>query len=165
MVPGVLTTTRNTYDVPWYVHVYKYNIISKVHVYVPWYVPCVVLFSVYHGSTCVQYVRGTYVPMVLIMLCHNFLIGKGHMCTENHVCFGRIHGSQLREGANAGQHTPTLYYNVCEHVGLDTNQSLHHPLSATSWPLKYPWVRESAAGRDPWDPRRVSRKRWARLLM
>ncbi len=23
------------------------------------------------------------------------------MCTENHVCFGRIHGSQLREGANA----------------------------------------------------------------
>ncbi len=30
------------------------------------------------------------------------------MCTENHVCFGRIHGSQLREGANAGQHTPTL---------------------------------------------------------
>ena len=24
-----------------------------------------------------------------------------HMCTENHVCFGRIHGSQLREGANA----------------------------------------------------------------
>jgi hypothetical protein len=45
------------------------------------------------------------------MLCHNFLIGKGHtyMCTENHVCFGRVHGSQLREGgANAGQHTPTL---------------------------------------------------------
>ncbi len=30
------------------------------------------------------------------------------MCTENHVCFGRVHGSQLREGANAGQHTPTL---------------------------------------------------------
>jgi hypothetical protein len=26
------------------------------------------------------------------MLCHNFLIGKGHtyMCTENHVCFGRV---------------------------------------------------------------------------
>ncbi len=102
---------------------------------------------------------------------------RAHMCTENHVCIGRIHGSQLREGANEGQHTPTLslprevyrgnrHYNVCEHVGLDTNQSLHHPLSATSWgdgPLKYPWVRESAAGRDPWDPGRVSRKRWARL--
>ncbi len=44
------------------------------------------------------------------MLCRNFLIGKGHtyMCTENHVCSGRIHGSQLREGANAGQHTPKL---------------------------------------------------------
>ncbi len=72
---------------------------------------------------------------------------RAHMCTENHVCFGRIHGSssQLRERANAGQHTPTLslppshhcfdgevyrgnrHYNVCEHVGLDTNQSLHHP--------------------------------------
>ncbi len=30
---------------------------------------------------------------------------RAHMCT---VCFGRIHGSQLREGAKAGQHTPTL---------------------------------------------------------
>jgi hypothetical protein len=50
------------------------------------------------------------------------------MCTENHVCFGRIHGSQLREGANAGQHTPTLslppshhcldgeVYRGCTHV-------------------------------------------------
>ncbi len=33
---------------------------------------------------------------------------RAHLCTENNVCFGRIHGSQLREGANAGQHTPTL---------------------------------------------------------
>ncbi len=33
---------------------------------------------------------------------------RAHMCTENHVFFRRIHGSQLREGANAGQHTPTL---------------------------------------------------------
>jgi hypothetical protein len=32
---------------------------------------------------------------------------RAHMCTENHVCFGRIHGSQLREEANAGQHTPS----------------------------------------------------------
>jgi hypothetical protein len=70
---------------------------------------------------------------------------RAHMCTECHVCFGRIHGSQLRERANAGQHTPTLslppshhclngevyrgncHYKVCEHVGLDTNQSLHQP--------------------------------------
>jgi hypothetical protein len=41
-----------------------------------------------------------------MMLCHNFLIGEGH--TENHMCVGRIHVSQLREGANAGQHTYTL---------------------------------------------------------
>jgi hypothetical protein len=33
---------------------------------------------------------------------------RAHMCYENYVCFGRIHGSQLREGANAGQHTYTL---------------------------------------------------------
>jgi hypothetical protein len=45
-----------------------------------------------------------YVLYHLVMLCHNFLL----MCTENHMCFGRIHGSQLREGANAGQHTPSL---------------------------------------------------------
>jgi hypothetical protein len=69
---------------------------------------------------------------------------RAHICTENHVCFWRRRGSQLREGANAGQHTPTLspppsqvyrgnrHYNVCEHVGLDTNQSLHHPPSAMS---------------------------------
>jgi hypothetical protein len=60
------------------------------------------------------------------------------MCTDNHVCFGRIHGSQLREGANAGQHTPTLslpsshhcldgevyrgnrHYNVCERTYMCT---------------------------------------------
>ncbi len=67
----------------------------------------------YHWYTC-TYALEDVRTMVLIMLCHNFLIGKGQahmlasMCTENHVCFGRIHGSQLREGANAGQHTPTL---------------------------------------------------------
>jgi hypothetical protein len=80
------------------------------------------------------------------------LIGKGHTCAPctRTTCFGRIHGSQLSEGANAGQHTPTLSlppshhclngevyrgnrHYVCEHVGLDTNQGLHHPLSETSW--------------------------------
>jgi hypothetical protein len=56
--------------------------------------------------------RGTYRGSVYVrrttMLCHNFLIGKGHRCALRTTCFGRIHGSQLREGANAGQHTPTL---------------------------------------------------------
>ncbi len=31
---------------------------------------------------------------------------RAHISTENHVCFGRIHGSQLREGVNAGQQIP-----------------------------------------------------------
>ncbi len=65
---------------------------------------------------------------------------EAHMCTDNHMCLG---GSQLREGANAGQHTAILslpltslpqrrgllrerHHYFCEHVGLDTNQGLHH---------------------------------------
>jgi hypothetical protein len=36
-------------------------------------------------------------------------------CTENHVYFGRIHGSQLRESANAGQLTPTLSLPPAHH--------------------------------------------------
>jgi hypothetical protein len=75
------------------------------------------------------------------------------MCPENHGCFGRIHGSQLRGGTNAGQHIPTPSlppshhslpqrrgrpresppHNVCGHVGLDTNQGLRHAPGATSW--------------------------------
>jgi hypothetical protein len=85
---------------------------------------------------------------------------RAHMCTENHICFGRIHGSQLREGANAGQHTPTLSQPPSHHClnGEVYCGNRHYkaracitPLSATSWvdgPLKCPWVRESA-GRDP----------------
>ncbi len=52
------------------------------------------------------------VPYGTYVLCHNFLIGKGHsrahMCTENHVCFGRIHGSQLRRSECRATHTYTL---------------------------------------------------------
>ncbi len=35
---------------------------------------------------------------------------RAHMCTENHVCVGRVHGSQLREGANAGTYVRTYTY-------------------------------------------------------
>ncbi len=67
------------------------------------------------------YVR-TYYNHVTTMLCHNVHVSvrtyyhvmsqlsdwkSAHMCTENHVCFGRIHGSQLREGAKAGGATLT----------------------------------------------------------
>jgi hypothetical protein len=40
---------------------------------------------------------------------------RAHMCTENHVCFGRIHGSQLREGANAGTYVRTYTYTNMVH--------------------------------------------------
>jgi hypothetical protein len=91
------------------------------------------------------------------------------MCTENHVCFGRIPGSQLREGANAGQHTPTFslppshhcldgevyrgnrHYNVCEHVGLDTNQSLNHPLERDVLGLRSPEVPLGPRVHHEWD--------------
>jgi hypothetical protein len=83
----------------------------------------------------VPWYSGTIHSLVLVfqvMLGHNFLIGKerAHMCTENHVvCFGRIHGSQLREGANAGQHTPTLslppsHRTVRTHVRTYTRSSI-----------------------------------------
>ena len=130
-----------------YVHVYKYGHIIKNDLntstrghstMVPYRYTC----TVCHTRV---YVR-TYVHVRTYNVMSQLSDWKrAHMCTENHVCFGRIHGSQLREGANAGQHTPTLslppshhcldgevyrgnrHYNVCEHVGLDTNQSLHHP--------------------------------------
>jgi hypothetical protein len=84
-----------------------------------------------------------------------------HMCTENHVLFWEDTRQPVERGSECrATHTYTLAW-------IRTRACIA-PLSATSsgdGPLKYPWVRESAAGRDPWDPRRVSRKRWARLLM
>jgi hypothetical protein len=58
------------------------------------------------GHTC-AYVPAPYVRTFNVMSQRSDW-KRAHMCTENHVCFGRVHGSQLREGANAGQHTPTL---------------------------------------------------------
>jgi hypothetical protein len=98
-----------------------------------------------HSTTVHGYVRSTMVHMSkwyqmvrvsvpsgmdhtycnTIMLFHNFLIGKGtHVCTENHMCFGRIHGSHLREGANAGQHTPTLSLPLPQWRGLPRESPL-----------------------------------------
>ncbi len=95
---------------------------TRVHVYVRTYVPWYVLLTyndmsqlsdwkrahtcTYHGTTCTVYVH-VYVRTYNVMSQLSDW-KRAHMCTENHVCFGRIHGSQLREGANAGQHTPTL---------------------------------------------------------
>jgi hypothetical protein len=68
------------------------------------------------------------------------------LLAQTHPRYGRIHGSQLRAGANAGQHTPTRslppshhclndevyrgnrHYNVCEHVGLDPNQTCNNTM-------------------------------------
>jgi hypothetical protein len=86
------------------------------------------------------------------MLCHSFLIGKGthvyvrtytctyykvmsqlsdwkraHMRTENHVCFGRIHGSQCREGANEGQ-PPTRMYLLCHNFLIGKGTYRYVPL-------------------------------------
>ncbi len=96
---------------------------------VPRYVP----FGTYHGTMVLEYL-GTYTH-VLIMLCHDFLIGKGHPCALRTTCVLGARQPVEREGANAGQHTTTLslppshhclglprHYNVCEHVGLDANQ-------------------------------------------
>jgi hypothetical protein len=37
------------------------------------------------------------------------------MCTQNHVCFERTQGSQLKDGANAGQHAPILSLPLSQH--------------------------------------------------
>jgi hypothetical protein len=37
--------------------------------------------------------------MCTIMECHLSDWKRAHMCTENHVCFGRIHGSQVERGS------------------------------------------------------------------
>ncbi len=77
---------------------------------------------------------------------------KEHTCTENHVCVGRIQGSQVRGGASAGQHTPAptltttastarftytaahvrtrMLFKNCLHVDLRTYSSTHNLLSA-----------------------------------
>jgi hypothetical protein len=82
---------------------------------------------------------------------------RAHMCTANHLCFGRIYGSQLREGANAGQHTPTLslpsshhclngevyrgnrHYNVCEYQVIDhgTRVPWYYEYTCTMLAWKY----------------------------
>ncbi len=83
------------------VHVYKYNIISKT----TWNT------STQEGATGTQVgvvsIEGITVYYSTYVRTYNFMSQlsnwkRAHMCTENHVCFGRIHGSQLREGANAG---------------------------------------------------------------
>ncbi len=110
-----------------------------------------IMAHMYHGIvpwyTCASTRVRTRVVRTYVPQRHNFLIGKGHTCALRTTCVlgGYTRSSQLRERANAGQHTPTLslppshhcfngevyrgnrHYNVCEHVGLDTNQNLHHP--------------------------------------
>jgi hypothetical protein len=73
--------------------------------------------------------HGTYhlVPLDR-MLCHNILIDwkRAHMCTENHVCFGRIHGSQLRES-----HTYTLPHTTAALVR--STRMLCHIILVDDW--------------------------------
>jgi hypothetical protein len=65
------------------------------------------------------------------MLCHNFLIGKGHTCALRTTREDTRQSDERGSDECRATHTYTLatalHYNVCEHVGLDTNQSLRHP--------------------------------------
>ncbi len=71
--------------------------VRTVHVYVPVSYTLsqkrleiqVHVYTVYHGSTNGTYLFGTCVrtyQMVRIILCHNFLIGKGHTCALRTTC-------------------------------------------------------------------------------
>jgi hypothetical protein len=96
--------------VPWYLFTIRklrqnITMVVRVDVYVPgmpyqWYlVRTTYIPPTYVRTTCVRTYGLTYHIMVRT---HVKLSDwkRAHMCTENHVCFGRIHGSQLREGAN-----------------------------------------------------------------
>jgi hypothetical protein len=64
---------------------------------VPYWYTCT-----YPGTYTYTYTHVPWYVHMYVLLCPN--IGKGHICALRTMCFGRIHGSQLREGANAGQH-------------------------------------------------------------
>jgi hypothetical protein len=71
---------------------------------VPWYGTRV---SRHHGTLTVIHVpwyRGTRTMVPFLVPWYHIIFGTRStieytVCTENHVCFGRLHGSQLREGA------------------------------------------------------------------
>jgi hypothetical protein len=124
---------------------------------------CDIQYSTYVVRTCVR--LRTY---VMSQLCD---CKRAHMYVPTTTCVWEDTRQPVERRSDAEQHRPTLslhpshhclngevlrrnrHHNVCEHVGLDTNQS--PPERAMSWgdgPLKCPWVRESAAGRDPLGP-------------
>jgi hypothetical protein len=77
----VRTINAPWYLVPWYHGTRDWSTVVHVPWYVPWYV-----------RTYQWYVRvRTY---VLIMLCHNFLIGKGHTCALRTTCV--LGGTRVR---------------------------------------------------------------------
>jgi hypothetical protein len=106
MVPWYVRTYVRTHvrtRIPWYVHVYSTSTVHmcalfqsescdiSVSVSVPMFV------RAFQSESCDTTVSWKRACLSLVSVSQS---------TENHVCFGRIHGSQLREGANAGQHTP-----------------------------------------------------------
>jgi hypothetical protein len=111
-------------------HKYRYTCTVYVRTYVRTCVPLGHVYTVYfvieeklnftailpmvlslHGT---YVLRTTYVcetHVVLVRTFNNIMSQlsdwkRAHVCTEKHACFGRLHGSQLREGANAGRGGP-----------------------------------------------------------
>jgi hypothetical protein len=68
------------------------GVLARVRTYVRTYTWLV--YVLYHVKNNWEVQALTYYRM----LCHNFQLSdwkRAHMCTENHVCFGRRHGSRL----------------------------------------------------------------------
>ncbi len=93
----------------WYAIPYNTGMAIPAYVRTMWYRYTCTYVRTYVRTTRV--VRTWYV--LIMLLCHNFLIGKGHTTcalSENHVCFGRIDGSRLRD--------VHVYHTVCTCVDV-----------------------------------------------
>ncbi len=89
-----------------------------------------------HTRTDVTYV---YVRTYNVIMSQLSDWKRAHMCTENLATAHELHHCLDGEVYRGNRH-----YND---VGLDTNQSLHHPPERDVLGCRSPWVRESAAGR------------------
>jgi hypothetical protein len=86
----------------------------------------------YHGST------GERVPWC------TYHWKRAHVCTDNHVaCFGRLHGSQLREGANE-----CMQGNTHLHSRYRPHTTAHSPSCHGHGELPVGRPRASSLGRD-----------------
>jgi hypothetical protein len=111
--------TRVRTRVPWCSCTYYLVPVVRTSCDITLYVRTYVRTYVLYVRTYCTYVR-TVRTYVLSVRTYNVMSQlsdwkRAHMCTENHVCFGRIHGSLLREGRTYVQYHGTRVHG---YIGL-----------------------------------------------